>query len=255
MLDLSRYGPRDFSGKVTVYPVQWCVFAPIDSVLSRREGKLRIIYDRLKKALGEQWMHGVTVELDYHCYYEFLDGYSTQWADDAYASTSCNEIDIADWVNQMRELLEGLIPCGLTMGTISTLTRTNYLQSSTNARWFRTRQLRRRRRRCSVSLMTSRPLYRGCIKLKSSHTNPCVFVLVEYLCGCFKWEMAKSEKLGQIDTEIARLELEMVLDHGGDGYVGSSIIKKLDHGSHQQELLALWLREMIRLSLSRRLLT
>ena len=110
MLDLSRYGPRDFSGKVTVYPVQWCVFAPIDSVLSRREGKLRIIYDRLKKALGEQWMHGVTVELDYHCYYEFLDGYSTQWADFAYASTSCNEIDIADWVNQMRELLEGFDP-------------------------------------------------------------------------------------------------------------------------------------------------
>ena len=105
MLDISRFGPLDFSGKTTRYPVQWCAHMPIGSVASRREIKLRRVFGRLEAALGRQWSHEIAIDWDTHIHYEEINAYTAHWGDETLAENSTLVIDIEDWSDRMRELL------------------------------------------------------------------------------------------------------------------------------------------------------
>ena len=107
MLDLGRFGPPDFSGKAVVYPVQWCADMPIGSVASRREIKLRLVFSRLKAALGYQWSHEIGGEWETHVHYEELNAYAAHWGDEKVSlmESSTLVIDLVDWSDRMRELL------------------------------------------------------------------------------------------------------------------------------------------------------
>lgn len=109
MQDLQRFGPPDFSGKVTVYPVQWCAHMPIGSVASRREIKLRRVFERLQTVLGRQWSHEIAVDWETHAHYEEINAYAAHWGDEC-AENSTVVIDLADWSDRMRELLEQFDP-------------------------------------------------------------------------------------------------------------------------------------------------
>ncbi len=108
MLNLKRFGPHhDFSGRVIVYPVQWCAHMPIGSVASRREIKLRLLFARLQAALGHQWSHGVACDSETHVHYEELHAYTAHWADEdaSLMENSTLVIDLADMSDRMRDLL------------------------------------------------------------------------------------------------------------------------------------------------------
>ena len=112
MLDLKRFGPPDFSGKVTVCPVQWCAHMPVGSVASRREIKLRGIFGRLKEALGKQWSHEITVDWEIHDHYDMVNAYAAHWGDEkpSLMQNSTLVIDVADWSDRMRDLVASFDP-------------------------------------------------------------------------------------------------------------------------------------------------
>ena len=107
MLDLTRFGPHDFSGKVIVYPVQWCAHMPIGSVASRREIKLRGLFGRLETVIGCQWSHEIACDWESHIHYEELNAYTSHWGDEkaSLMENSTLVIDLADMSDRMRELL------------------------------------------------------------------------------------------------------------------------------------------------------
>jgi len=107
MLDLKRFGPPDYSGKVIVYPVQWCVHMPIGSVASRREIKLRRVYERLGAVIGRQWADEIAGDWDTRIHYEELDAVTAHWGDENVSLTAHSTlvIDLSDMSSRMRELL------------------------------------------------------------------------------------------------------------------------------------------------------
>ena len=113
MLDLQRFGPPpDFSGKITQYPVQWCAHMPIGSVASRREITLRLISERMEKVIGSQWSHEVAVDWDTHQNYGEINAYAAHWGDEdpSLMRNSTLIIDVADWSDRIRDLLEPFDP-------------------------------------------------------------------------------------------------------------------------------------------------
>jgi hypothetical protein len=112
MLDIQRFGPPDFSGKITRYPVQWCAQMPIGSVASRREIKLRRIFERLETVIGRQWSHEIAVDWDTHVHYEEINAYAAHWGDEKVSlMENCTlVIDVADWSDRMRDLLKPFDP-------------------------------------------------------------------------------------------------------------------------------------------------
>ncbi len=107
MLDHKRFGPPDFSGKVVIYPVQWCASMPIGSLASRREMKLRRMCKRVMEVIGRLWAYEITIDWDTHLHHDELGAYMAHWGDEraGLAENSTRVIDLADMSDRMRELL------------------------------------------------------------------------------------------------------------------------------------------------------
>jgi hypothetical protein len=79
MSDIQRFGPLDFSGRITRYPVQWCAHMPIGSVASLCEIKLRRLFERVERMVGWQWKQ-VTIDWEIYGHYDEVNAYAAQWA-------------------------------------------------------------------------------------------------------------------------------------------------------------------------------
>jgi hypothetical protein len=111
MSDIQRFGPLDFSGRITRYPVQWCTHMPIGSVASRREIKLRWIFKCVEALVGSQWKQ-VTIDWEIYENYNMLDAYAAHWGDESVSlmQNSFLIIDIEDWSQRLRDLVATFEP-------------------------------------------------------------------------------------------------------------------------------------------------
>ena len=74
-----RFGEPVFDGSKHEYPIWWVKVMPEDSAAFEQLVSLRIIYDRLKRVLGPEWINDVTIDWDFHMYHDELEMFTACW--------------------------------------------------------------------------------------------------------------------------------------------------------------------------------
>ncbi len=102
----------DDSGRVTKYPVWWVAKMRKDSKAFEQLLRVRVLYPRIKRVLGDQWICEVMGSDDYGFYHNALDMAISSWEteDQQRLRESGKELDLQEMHDQMYSILDGFDP-------------------------------------------------------------------------------------------------------------------------------------------------